>query len=195
MAKTRIDRRGKIRSMVRKRPEGRGPHWSVTKRAAVWQRRRNLDDVWIADSVTVSDSYWFHWQKNFSEPITVSDVSNINDQKVVISSSTIADSGGIAKDFESPGNTSSATVTDSIGFDKANFNIQFNNNVFNFALLNGIGHSQEFITDSIVVSDGVVLNVGETSSSSASVTDSVGFSFSVGSVFNGSEINLSQLNS
>ena len=39
--KTRIDRRGKIRSLVRKFPTGDKPHWSVTKRAAVNQRRRN----------------------------------------------------------------------------------------------------------------------------------------------------------
>ena len=50
--KTRIDRRGKIRSIVRKFPTGNKPHWSITKRAAVWERRRIIDDVWLADVIT-----------------------------------------------------------------------------------------------------------------------------------------------
>ena len=38
--KTRIDRRGKIRSLVTKFPAAQKVHWSVTKRAAVHRRQR-----------------------------------------------------------------------------------------------------------------------------------------------------------
>ena len=42
--KTRIDRRGKIRSIVRKFPKEKRQHWSIVKRAQVWERRRIIDE-------------------------------------------------------------------------------------------------------------------------------------------------------
>jgi len=193
--KTRIDRRGKIRSLTRKQPPIVRLQWRKGKTLAVLARRRFIDDVFISDDITVTDSLFFHWYVFGTSSVTATDVANIDDQKVVISSTTLADTDGITKNYEQPANTSTATVTDSIGFVKADFNIQFNNNVFNFALLNGIGYDQEAFTDSMTVTDGVVLSSNEVSTSSTNVTDSIGFVFNVGSVLNGSEMNLSQLNS
>ena len=50
--KTRIDRRGKIRSIVRRFPPVKKAHWTIVKRAANWKRRRHQDEVIETDAVS-----------------------------------------------------------------------------------------------------------------------------------------------
>ena len=87
--KGRIGNRGKIRPLVRKRPEGRGPHWSITKRAAVWERRRVIDEVFEFETITVTDAIEPHLNRFVNDSVTFSDTANINGEKVVINSQTI----------------------------------------------------------------------------------------------------------
>ena len=101
--KTRIDRRGKIRSIVtRWNFTNNLPHWSITKRAAVWERRRVIDDLWLTETITLSDVVLREQERLVSSGSTVGDAVNINDEKVILNSATFADTGGIAKDFQSP---------------------------------------------------------------------------------------------
>ena len=174
--KGRIGNRGKIRPLVRKRAEGRGPHWSVTKRASVWSRRRVIDEVFEFETVTVTDA-------------------NINGEKVVINSQTITDDGGISKQFQQPANADSVSLSDSVGFELGTLSSVFNTGKVNDMLFNAVGYDQEFLTDSITASDAVSLAPNSGQSETVSVSDSVGFDFLVGSVFNTSAINLSQFNS
>ena len=155
--KTRIDRRGKIRSLVRKFPTGDRPHWSITKRAAVNQRRRIVDDVWIQSIINVSDSIVKSQDRSFTDTVTQSDTANINGEKVIINSVTAADDGTIGKDFQSPTNASSFGLSDSIGFDLANSNSMFNSAKINEFFFNGEGDDFEFFTDSVTTADAILL--------------------------------------
>ena len=303
--KTRIDRRGKIRSIVKpwNFPNNK-PHWSITKRAAVWERRRIVDDLALFDIVTATDALVLNLVKSLSDGATIEDIVSIGGEKIIISSTTIADSGGISKAYEAPATASgvsaadaivweyakalseslslsdsialnmgvnkseslsysevlvkdfampslaeSLTFSDSIGFEIMNPSGVFNVSKINDFYFNGVGDDQEFYTDSITTSDSVVLsyelkptesvtmsdsisfdirlnldsdsvtisdiqvfssdpNLFETvtmsdavalnatlaKSSSASVSDSLGFNFMPSSVFNVNSVNLSQLN-
>ena len=193
--KTRIDRRGKIRSIVKpwNFPNNK-PHWSITKRAAVWGRRRWIDDLWFTETITLSDVVLREQERLVSSGSTVGDAVNINDEKVILNSATFADTGGIAKDFQSPSNASGATVSDSIGFELGTLSSVFNTGKINDMLFNAVGYDQEFYTDSVTASDAVSLNASNALSDSVSVSDSIGFAFQIGSVFNSNVINLSQLN-
>ena len=87
--KTRIDRRGKIRSIVRKFPKEKRQHWSIVKRAQVWERRRIIDEVFASDTFTVTDSIVPHLTRYVTDSVTFSDTANINGEKVVINSQTM----------------------------------------------------------------------------------------------------------
>ena len=193
--KTRIDRRGKIRSLVRSFPTGNKPHWSITKRAAVDRRRRIIDELWLTETITLSDGVVPHLERGVSSGVTMSDAVNINDEKVILNSATFSDDGTIVKNFESPSNASGATVSDSIGFELGTLSSVFNTGKVNDMLFNAVGYDQEFLTDSITASDAVSLAPTSGQSEAVSVSDSIGFSFQIGSVFNSAAINLSQFNS
>ncbi len=192
--KTRIDRRGKIRSVVRKFPKEKRQHWSIVKRAQVWERRRIIDEVWLTDGITLSDVILITYNRNFADTLTTSDTVSLNDAKVLISSTTVADTDGVSKHAQ-PSSTDSISMSDSVGLDMQSLNTQFNNFSFNFCLFNGIGYDQEFYTDSVTMSDSVSLHASKSVGDSVSVGDSIGFSFQIGSVFNSSAMNLSQFNS
>tara|TARA_R100001463_G_scaffold42917_1_gene89766 strand:+ start:830 stop:1420 length:591 start_codon:yes stop_codon:yes gene_type:complete len=192
--KTRIDRRGKIRSIVRKFPTGNKPHWSITKRAAVWERRRIIDDVWLADVITVTDSILVSFARDVNETITMSDAVALNNEKLLLSSTTVQTD--TVEKHAKPSSTDSMTITDSVGLDMQSLNTQFNNFSFNFCLFNGIGYDQEFYTDSVTMSDSVSLHASKPVSETVSVSDSIGFVFDVSSIFNADDVtmNLSQFN-
>jgi len=193
--KTRIDRRGKIRSIVKRwNFTNNLPHWSITKRAAVWERRRVIDDLWLTETITLSDGVVPHLERGVSSGVTMSDAVNINDAKVILNSATFSDDGTIVKNFESPSNASGATVSDSIGFDLGTLSSVFNTGKVNDMLFNAVGYDQEFLTDSVTASDAVSLNAQNAKGDTASVSDSIGFSFQIGSMFNSNAINLSQFN-
>ena len=193
--KTRIDRRGKIRSIVKRwNFTNNLPHWSITKRAAVWERRRVIDDLWLTETITLSDVVLREQERLVSSSATAGDAVNINDAMVILNSTTIADTGGIAKDFQSPSNASGATVSDSIGFELGTLSSVFNTGKVNDMLFNAVGYDQEFLTDSVTASDAVILDAQNATGDTASVSDSIGFAFQIGSVFNSGAINLSQLN-
>ena len=193
--KTRIDRRGKIRSIVRKFPKEKRQHWSIVKRAQVWERRRIIDEVFEFDTITVTDAIVPHLTRFVNDSVTLSDTANINGEKVVINSQTITDDGGISKNFQQPANADSISLSDSIGFELGTLSSVFNTGKVNDMLFNAVGYDQEFLTDSITASDAVSLAPNSGQSETVSVSDSVGFDFLVGSVFNTSAINLSQFNS
>jgi len=193
--KTRIDRRGKIRSIVRKFPKEKRQHWSIVKRAQVWERRRIIDEVFAASTFTVTDSIVPHLTRYVTDSVTFSDTANINGEKVVINSQTITDDGGISKNFQQPANADSISLSDSVGFELGTLSSVFNTGKVNDMLFNAVGYDQEFLTDSITASDAVSLAPESGQSETVSVSDSVGFDFLVGSVFNTSAINLSQFNS
>lgn len=193
--KTRIDRRGKIRSIVRKFPKEKRQHWSIVKRAQVWERRRIIDEVFASDTFTVTDSIVPHLTRYVTDSVTFSDTANINGEKVVINSQTITDDGGISKNFQQPANADSISLSDSVGFELGTLSSVFNTGKVNDMLFNAVGYDQEFLTDSVTASDAVSLAPESGQSETVSVSDSVGFDFLVGSVFNTSAINLSQFNS
>ena len=193
--KTRIDRRGKIRSIVRKFPKETRQHWSIVKRAQVWERRRIIDEVFAASTFTVTDTIVPHLTRYVTDSVTFSDTANINGEKVVINSQTITDDGGISKQFQQPANADSVSLSDSVGFELGTLSSVFNTGKVNDMLFNAVGYDQEFLTDSITASDAVSLAPNSGQSETVSVSDSVGFNFLVGSVFNTSAINLSQFNS
>ena len=193
--KTRIDRRGKIRSIVRRFPPVKKAHWTIVKRAANWKRRRVIDEVFEFETVTVTDSIVPHLTRYVTDSVTFSDTANINGEKVVINSQTITDDGGISKQFQQPANADSVSLSDSVGFDLGTLSSVFNTGKVNDMLFNAVGYDQEFLTDSITASDAVSLAPNSGQSETVSVSDSVGFDFLVGSVFNTSAINLSQFNS
>ena len=193
--KTRIDRRGKIRSIVRKFPKEKRQHWSIVKRAQVWERRRIIDEVFASDTFTVTDSIVPHLTRYVTDSVTFSDTANINGEKVVINSQTITDDGGISKNFQQPANADSISLSDSVGFELGTLSSVFNTGKVNDMLFNAVGYDQEFLTDSVTASDAVSLAPESGQSETVSVSDSVGFNFLVGSEFNTSAINLSQFNS
>ena len=172
--KTRIDRRGKIRSLVTKFPAGKKVHWAVTKRAAVNQRRRNIDELFFQEIVNVSDSITKHQQYFLVDAVGSSDTANINGEKVVINSQAISDDGGIAKNFQQPTNADTVGLSDSIGFELASSNSMFNVAKINDFFFNGEGDDFEFFTDSVTVSDGVSLHTSKVLSETASTSDSIG---------------------
>ena len=193
--KGRIGNRGKIRPLVRKRAEGRGPHWSITKRAAVWERRRVIDEVFATENITVTDTITPHLNRFINDSLSTSDVVNIDNAVLMISEATITDDGTIVKDFQQPANADSVSLSDSVGFELGTLSSVFNTGKVNDMLFNAVGYDQEFLTDSITASDAVSLAPNSGQSETVSVSDSVGFDFLVGSVFNTSAINLSQFNS
>ena len=193
--KTRIDRRGKIRSIVRKFPKEKRQHWSIVKRAQVWERRRIIDEVFASDTFTVTDSIVPHLTRYVTDSVTFSDTANINGEKVVINSQTITDDGGISKNFQQPANADSISLSDSVGFELGTLSSVFNTGKVNDMLFNAVGYDQEFLTDSVTASDAVSLADDHGHNEAVSVSDSVGFDFLVGSMFNTSAINLSQFNS
>ena len=190
--KTRIDRRGKIKSIVRKFPTGNKPHWSITKREAVNRRRRVIDDVWLTETISITDEILVSYSRYFDETVSMADAVALGNDKLLLSS-TLVETDDVVKHAQ-PSNTDSMTVSDSVGMDLQSLNTQFNNFIFNFALFNGVGYDQEFVTDSVTMSDSVSLNASTAQSESVSVSDSVGFSFVVSSVFNANPVNLSQFN-
>ena len=172
--KTRIDRRGKIRSLVRKFPTGDKPHWSITKRAAVNQRRRIIDDLFLTEIINVSDSITKHQQYFLSDAVGSSDTANINGEKVVINSQAITDDGGIAKNFQQPTNADTIGLSDSIGFELASSNSTFNAAKINDFFFNGEGDDFEFFTDSVTTADAISLHTNKGISETASTSDSIG---------------------
>jgi len=172
--KTRIDRRGKIRSLVRKFPTGDKPHWSVTKRAAVNQRRRNIDELFFTELINVSDSITKHQQYFLVDAVGSSDAVAIGPSVVVINSQTITDDGGISKNFQQPTNADSFGLSDSIGFELASSNSMFNAAKINDFFFNGEGDDQRFLTDSVTVSDGVSLHTNKVLNETTSTSDSIG---------------------
>jgi hypothetical protein len=190
--KGRIGNRGKIRPLVRKRPEKRGPHWSITKREAVNRRRRVIDDVWLTETISITDEILVSYSRYFDETVSMADAVALGNDKLLLSS-TVVETDDVVKHAQ-PSNTDSMTISDSVGMDLQSLNTQFNNFNFNFALFNGVGYDQEFVTDSVTMSDSVSLNASTAQSESVSVSDSVGFSFVVSSVFNANPVNLSQFN-
>jgi len=192
--KTRIDRRGKIRSLVRKFPTGPKPHWSITKRAAVNQRRRIVDDILALDTIQVSDSITPHLNKFFYEAVSTSDTAFIGGNIGVINSQTITDDGGIAKDFQSPANADSFSLSDSIGFVLGSAGSIFNAGTLNETTFGAIMADQEFYTDSTTASDSITLDSSKPVSETATITDSIGFAFEVGSLMNAAPMGLSQFN-
>ena len=190
--KTRIDRRGKIKSVVRKFPTGNKPHWSITKREAVNRRRRIVDDVWLTETISITDEILVSYSRYFDETVSMADAVALGNDKLLLSS-TVVETDDVVKHAQ-PSNTDSMTISDSVGMDLQSLNTQLNNFIFNFALFNGVGYDQEFVTDSVTMSDSVSLNASTAQSESVSVSDSVGFSFVVSSVFNANPVNLSQFN-
>lgn len=194
--KTRIDRRGKIRSIVKPWSFTKNkPHWSITKRAAVNRRRRIVDEVWHTDNVTVTDAIVPHLERFITEILSLSDVANINGEKIIINSQVVTDTGGISKNFQQPANASGISLSDSVGFELGTLSSVFNTGKVNDMLFNAVGYDQEFLTDSITAGDAVTLNASTAEGDIASVSDSIGLNFLVGSMLNSSVINLSQFNS
>ena len=192
--KGRIGNRGKIRPLVRKRPEGRGPHWSITKRAAVWERRRVIDEVFEFETITVTDAIEPHLNRFVNDSVTFSDTANINGEKVVINSQTITDDGGISKNFQQPANADSISFSDSIGFDLGTLSGMFNAAKFNGTTFGAIMADQEFYTDSLTATDLVTWEATKPLTETATITDSIGLTFEVGSLMNAAPMGLSQFN-
>ena len=143
--KTRIDRRGKIRSVVRKFPTGNKPHWSITKREAVNRRRRIVDDVWLTETISITDEILVSYSRYFDETVSMADAVALGNDKLLLSS-TVVETDDVVKHAQ-PSNTDSMTISDSVGMDLQSLNTQLNNFIFNFALFNGVGYDQEFVTD------------------------------------------------
>jgi hypothetical protein len=194
MAKSRIDRRGKIRSMVRKRPAGRGPHWAVTKREAVWRRRRAIDDVWLVDSVDTNDEVLIHLNRHVTEIVGLSDTINLNGEKIVIDSPVFSDDGFV-KDFSQPGLADQATMTDSIGFKLQDNLMLFNNNEINSAEFNAIAYDLVNVESTTAVTDSLSFALTKGLSDSAITSDRVEMSLFVpNQPMNTNLINLATLN-
>lgn len=173
--KTRIDRRGKIRSIVRRFPPVKKAHWTIVKRAANWKRRRVIDEVFEFETVTVTDSIVPHLTRYLTDSVTFSDTANINGEKVVINSQTITDDGGISKQFQQPANADSVSLSDSVGFELASSNSMFNVAKINDFFFNGEGDDFEFFTDSVTTADAISLHTNKGISETASTSDSINF--------------------
>ena len=194
MAKSRIDRRGKIRSMIRKRPEGRGPHWSITKRAAVWRRRRIIDDVFLTDTFSVSDSVERNLNRILTDSFTLSDTIVLNGEKVIIDSPTLSDDT-FSKDFQKPGLSDSATITDTIGLKLQDNLMLFNNNEINSAEFNAVAYDRRSVEDTLAVSDALSYDMTKELSDSATMSDNIQVSlYSPGEPMNFNTMNLATIN-
>ena len=194
--KTRIDRRGTIRSLssiVRKR-QGHKTYHKHAKRAAVWRRLAYIDDVFLTEEVIFSDVVVPHLNRFVNDSVTLSDTANINGEKVVINSQTITDDGGISKQFQQPANADSFSVSDSIGFLLGSAGSIFNAGTLNETAFGAIMADQEFYTDSTTASDSITLDSSKPVTETATITDSIGFSFEVGSLMNAAPMGLSQFN-
>jgi len=192
--KTRIDRRGKIRSIVRKFPKEKRQHWSIVKRAQVWERRRIIDDVFEFENITVTDTITPHLDRYIYDSLSTSDAVNIDNSVLMISEATITDDGTIVKDFQQPANADSISFSDSIGFDLGTLSGIFNAAKFNDTTFGAIMADQEFYTDSLTVADSINWEATKPLTDTATITDSVGLVFEVGSLLNAAPMGLSQFN-
>jgi hypothetical protein len=192
--KTRIDRRGKIRSIVRKFPKEKRQHWSIVKRAQVWERRRIVDEVFAAENITVTDTITPHLNRYINDSLSASDAVNIDNAVLMISEATITDDGTIVKDFQQPANADSISFSDSIGFDLGTLSGMFNAAKFNGTTFGAIMADQEFYTDSLTATDSVTWEVTKPITETATITDSIGLNFEVSSIINAAPMGLSQFN-
>ncbi len=192
--KTRIDRRGKIRSIVRKFPKEKRQHWSIVKRAQVWERRRIVDEVFAAENITVTDTITPHLNRFVNDSLSTSDAVNIDNSVLMISTATITDDGTIVKDFQQPANADSISFSDSIGFDLGTLSGMFNAAKFNGTTFGAIMADQEFYTDSLTATDSVAWEVTKPITETATITDSIGLTFEVSSLINAAPMGLSQFN-
>lgn len=192
--KTRIDRRGKIRSIVRKFPKEKRQHWSIVKRAQVWERRRIIDDVFEFENITVTDTITPHLNRYIYDSLSTSDAVNIDNSVLMISEATITDDGTIVKDFQQPANADTLSLSDSIGFDLGTLSGIFNAAKFNDTTFGAIMADQEFYTDSLTVADSINWEGTKPLTDTATITDSVGLVFEVGSLLNAAPMGLSQFN-
>ncbi len=192
--KTRIDRRGKIRSVVRKFPKEKRQHWSIVKRAQVWERRRIVDEVFAAENITLTDTITPHLNRFVNDSLSTSDAVNIDNAVLMISAATITDDGTIVKDFQQPANADSISFSDSIGFELGTLSSLFNTAKLNDTLFGAIMADQEFYTDSLTATDSVVLETTKPLTETATITESIGFTFEVSSLMNASPMGLSQFN-
>ena len=144
--KTRIDRRGKIRSIVRKFPKEKKQHWSIVKRAQVWERRRIVDEIFAAENITLTDTITPHLNRFVNDLLSTSDAVNIDNAVLMISEATITDDGTIVKDFQQPANADSISFSDSIGFDLGTLSGMFNAAKFNDTTFGAITVSYTHLT-------------------------------------------------
>ena len=192
--KTRIDRRGKIRSIVRRFPPVKKAHWTIVKRAANWKRRRHIDEVIETDVITITETITPHLNRFVNDSLSTSDAVNIDNAVLMISTATITDDGTIVKDFQQPANADSISFSDSIGFELGTLSSLFNTAKLNDTLFGAIMADQEFYTDSLTATDSVAWEVTKPLTETATITDSIGFTFEVGSLLNAAPMGLSQFN-
>ena len=68
-----------------KRPEKRGPHWSITKREAVNRRRRVIDDVWLTETISITDEVLVSYSRYFDETVSMADAVALGNDKLFTS--------------------------------------------------------------------------------------------------------------
>ena len=112
----------------------------------------------------------------------------------MISEATITDDGTIVKDFQQPANADSIGLSDSIGFDLGTLSGMFNAAKFNDTTFGAIMADQEFYTDSLTATDSVTWSSYKPLTETATITDSIGLTFEVGSLMNAAPMGLSQFN-
>ena len=192
--KTRIDRRGKIRSLTRKQPPIVRLQWRKAKTLAVLARRRFIDDVWLAEFVTTNDEVLVHLNKQVTEIVGLSDTVNLNGEKIIIDSPVFSDDGFV-KDFSQPGLADIASMTDSIGFKLQDNLMLFNNNEMNSAEFNAIAYDLVNVEDITTVTDSLSFAITKGLSDSAITSDKVEMSLFVpNQPMNTNIINLATLN-
>jgi hypothetical protein len=192
--KTRIDRRGKIRSLTRKQPPIVRLQWRKAKTLAVLARRRFIDDVWLAEFVTTNDEVLVHLNKQVTEIVGLSDTVNLNGEKIIIDSPVFSDDGFV-KDFSQPGLADIASMTDSIGFKLQDNLMLFNNNEMNSAEFNAIAYDLVNVGDTMAVTDSFSFAITKGLSDSAITSDKVEMSLFVpNQPMNTNIINLATLN-
>ena len=192
--KTRIDRRGKIRSLVRKFPSNQRPHWSIWKRAAVQRRRRIVDEIFAVENLQITDSIIPHLERFITSGLSTSDAVNIANAVLMISEATITDDGTIVKNFQQPANADSISFGSSIGFDLGSLSSMFNAGKLNETTFGALMADQEFYNDSLTASDSEYWYLAKYLTETATITDSIGFTFEVGSLMNAAPMGLSQFN-
>ena len=192
--KTRIDRRGKIRSLTRKQPSVVRLQWRKGKTLAVLARRRFIDDVWLAEFVTTNDEVLIHLNKQVTEIVGLSDTVNLNGEKLIIDSPAFSDDGFV-KDFSQPGLADIASMTDNIGFKLQDNLMLFNNNEMNSAEFNAIAYDLVNVEDITTVTDSLSFAITKGLSDSAITSDKVEMSLFVpNQPMNTNIINLATLN-